>query len=707
MDPVMQDGPAQILRSSTRFVDRRAAARDLWPRDTLRWWQGELPPLPERVVWPQSAEQVQQALDEAQDAGQQLIVYGAGSGVCGGARGVEGAVVIDTKGLDRIGPLDTEAWTVRVDAGVIGQNLEDWLAERGFTLGHSPSSIGCSTVGGWAAARSAGQFSSRYGVFEDMVLGLRLATPGRGLLRFGVDGNAPAEWLDQVLGSEGTLGVVTDVTLRVYPLPQKRWLRGYAFDSVGDAIVAMRELMQGELWPAVLRLYDPVDTRIGGKTRPRSEGKSGPSALRRLRDALERLPGAREQLFSLPLSLPRVLNQLADLVAGEVLLIVGWEGEEAVVDTLVRSARPLLEARGRDLGAEPGERWFHSRHAVSYKLMPLFAGGAFADTMEVACPWSQVESVYDAVRASVRKHALVMAHMSHLYPEGGSIYFSFAADGDVGTYDALWKAAQQAVLQAGGTVTHHHGVGRLKRAAACAEVGAARIGWQALRQELDPKGLLHPDLLFVDDVPRVLARGRGSVDDGLVDLPADADLATRRALTAPRELRWPWTSLSGPPRWQRWAWQTDLVEVRGTIDGQAVRLGRGPRSAAGSDLRRFVLATDPEARVRVASASVEERWMGALETPHPWAVVRQLLRADLRPSRVGVVDGALCIGFRGPAAAALGDLCTSLLGPSLRPVGWEDLSFPAAPLVPCADDDPQACWATHQTVWRPAGEDRQ
>ena len=156
-------------RSSTDLLDRMAAARDLWPRTTLGAWLGESgPPLPERVLWPEDTEQVEAALRAASEAGVSVTTYGAGSGVCGGATGQAGAWVLDTKALNRIGPMDSQRWVVEVEAGVNGQQLEDWLQARGFTLGHSPSSISCSTVGGWGAARSAGQFSSLYGVFEDM-----------------------------------------------------------------------------------------------------------------------------------------------------------------------------------------------------------------------------------------------------------------------------------------------------------------------------------------------------------------------------------------------------------------------------------------------------------------------------------------------------------------------------------------------------------
>ena len=195
--------------------------------------RGRAPALPDRVSWPASTGEVSALLADAAAEGVAVVPYGAGSGVCGGASGRAGAWVLDTKDLATIGPLDADARTVRVGAGVIGQQLEDWLQARGYTLGHSPSSISCSTVGGWAAARSAGQFSSRYGVFEDMVVALEAVAPSIGRFTLGAGGDRPDAWMDLVLGSEGTLAVITELTLRVWPAPEARLLRGYRFGGRG------------------------------------------------------------------------------------------------------------------------------------------------------------------------------------------------------------------------------------------------------------------------------------------------------------------------------------------------------------------------------------------------------------------------------------------------------------------------------------------
>jgi alkyldihydroxyacetonephosphate synthase len=692
-------GATDPVPNSASALDLRAVSRDLWPRDTLAWWTtGALPPRPERVFWPRTDAEVVAVFERAAAERRAVVPYGAGSGVCGGARGHDGAFVLDTKRLDRIGPLDVERGTVDVEAGVLGEHLEAWLSERGFVLGHSPSSIACSTVGGWAAARSAGQFSSRYGVFEDMILALTVVTPGRGVVRIGEDGDAPAEWLPLILGSEGTLGVVTRLRLRVHPAPATRWLRGYRFATVDAALAAMRGLMQDELWPAVVRLYDPVDTRIGGRTKPKKDGH-GPSAWSRVRGAVERLPGAKERLLALPLALPGLLNRLADAVADGCLLIVGWEGDREVVDTLVAAAAPHLVG-GEDLGAEPGERWFHSRHAVSYKLMPIFEGGGFADTMEVACGWGAMRAVYDAVRAAARPYAVVMAHSSHVYPEGGSWYFSFAGHGDLDTYDALWTACLDAAVAAGATATHHHGVGRLKKRWALAEAGAGRAAWTALKAELDPGRLLSPDADWSEAVDDV--RCPPPSDPDLLRVPARSTFDDRVTIAAVRgvEARWSFADAAGLPSWQRWPWQTPYVEAHGRVGGALVSLGRAPRSAAGSDPRAWLLRQDPDATLGVGTVPRGPRFMGVGRPEHPGVVARALLRSDLRPAVLAIEEGLLIVGFRGPAAEALGRLAASRVPGGLEAVPWAPRATPRGPLVPCADRDPRVVHVTAEQAFR-------
>ena len=678
------------VRSSDHPLDRAAASRDLWPLGTLERWQGRPAPEPDRVWWPRDAEQVALVLREAQARGVAVVPYGAGSGVCGGARGREGSWTLDTKALDTIGPVDVARREVTVGAGVNGQILEDHLAALGWTVGHSPSSIGCSTVGGWAAARGAGQFSSRYGVFEDMIVGLTAVAPGRGVFRIGEGGDAPASWLPLLLGSEGTLAVITSVTIRVHPSPAARWLRGYRFGDVESGLDAIRRLMQAELWPAAVRLYDPIDTRIGGSTKPKGDASSRAWLSEGLA-LVDRLPGVRRHSLALPLGLPGLVNRVLAGLSSGCLVVVGWEGAADVVEAATTAAAGLL-SDAEDLGSAPGERWYASRHAVSYKLMPIFERGGFADTMEVAARWSVLPRVYHEVRAAVAPHAVVMAHASHAYPEGGSWYFSFAGRGDADVYRRVWQAGLAAATAAGATCTHHHGVGELKAAAASAEAGPARRFWRELRGELDPGGVMNPGRVYDETPsPTQLSPETLSDTDGLVRVAANADGETRRRAAAPGEPLWAWERIEGPARWHRLPWQTGRIEVDGHIDGSPVRLGRAPRSAAGPDLRDAVVAFDPSATATFGVAPPGARAMAEADVPNPWSAALDLLRADLRPAWLGVVDGRLRIGFRGPAAAGMLAVAAARLGGALRPIDWDPRPLPCGPFETCDADDPRAC----------------
>jgi len=597
-------------------------------------------------------------------------------------------MVVDTKAFTDLEPPDEERWVVEAGAGVNGQQLEDHLNRHGFTLGHSPSSIWCSTVGGWAAARSAGQFSSKYGVFEDMVLAVRAVAPGRGVFTVGEDGDAPAAWMPLLLGSEGTLAVITRVRMRIWPLPQRRWLRGYRFRDVGSALAAMRELMQGELWPSVVRLYDPVDTRIGGKTSPKREGADRHRGfLRRLLKRVDRMDSVRKKSLVLPLSLPGLVNRVFDRAASGCLVVVGWEGHDAVVEALSTTGHEILCREGEDLGHGPGERWFGSRHAVSYKLMPIFERGGFADTMEVATRWSELEALYESVREAVSKTAVVMAHMSHVYPEGGCIYFSFAGRGDRKVYEETWANALAAVAASGGTVTHHHGVGELKAAVASAEVGPAIAGWRSLKRELDPAHILNPGRLYTD-VPHQhpSPASDSNTMDGVVRAGATSALDERQAAAeqAKGSLMFPWETIPTPPRWQRLPWQMGWTEVAGQLNGMVCRLGRGPRSAAGPDLRGWLATQDPDASATFALVPSGQRWMGQGTPKRPWHVARELLRSDLRPAVLDVVSGVLTVGFRGPAASALGELASAWVPGGLEETAWVEHALPSGPLEPCS-----------------------
>jgi alkyldihydroxyacetonephosphate synthase len=484
-------------RLSFEEQDRLCYARDMWPKALVLIRQGRIPPPPDAVVWPATEDEVAQVIRTARAHRIPLIPFGAGSGVCGGVCAVKGGIAIDLKKLERVEKVDRERLAVEAQAGVMGEVLERALNGQGFTLGHFPSSIYMSTLGGWLATRSAGQFSSWYGKIEDMVLSVRavfgtgevVATPTRP--RRGPD-------LAQLLiGSEGTLCAFTGATLRVHPVPEHRAFRGIRFRTVAEGVEAIRQIFRAGLRPAVVRLYDPFDTALVGRSKRHEDGPLPPS----LRGALESdlLPTISRHLAPRTLGRPWLLNRAAHLLR-QCLLVLVFEGEARRTAREEAAARAVwLRAGGEDLGEEPGRNWFAKRYAVSYKMSKVFDAGAFVDTMEVAATWDRVLDIYDRVRAAVGRLAFVLCHFSHAYPEGCSLYFTFvssaAPEEEERRYDELWRVALQAAMSAGATVSHHHGIGLLKSRELRAELGEGRRMLSALKRAFDPEGIMNPGKL--------------------------------------------------------------------------------------------------------------------------------------------------------------------------------------------------------------------
>ena len=580
-------------RVSTRPEDQRSYSRDMWTRGLLSIAAGVRPSaLPAAICWPESAEEIQALVRLAKTHHIALVPFGAGSGVAGGVGPLEGALVIDCKRMRRL-HIDEATQTVTFEPGLLGIHLEEQLNRRGFTLGHFPSSIMCSTVGGWLATRGAGQMSTKYGKIEDMVQALEVVTRDGELLTLGngdpsghpvAPGNQPQtgpDWVQLLVGSEGTLGFITRARCVLRKLPQARKLRGYFFANVDAGCQAIQHLLQQGVRPAVVRLYDELDTLMSGAGRHTSTQLSGPS-----RDLGTQLEGAATRLLQQlgarigkldlgtpdrpPLELEELLkllkpdavrarsrvekwlvqtllgqaqpvNRLVELLMPTLgsgcLLILGFEGEPELVEAEDSHARQELveHLHARDLGEEPGNHWLRHRYDVSYKLPKAFAAGAFADTIEVAASWDRIGELYRQMRAALSAHALVMAHFSHAYPDGCSIYFTVIAravttssqrehlldarirlEEDRRRYDTLWQAAMQASHRVGGTLSHHHGVGRMRAPYMQAEHGASLGLLRALKHSCDPWGLWNPGNLLPPATDAPLFARSGSLQTSLL-----------------------------------------------------------------------------------------------------------------------------------------------------------------------------------------------
>jgi alkyldihydroxyacetonephosphate synthase len=437
------------------------ASRDWWPL-ALHWsLQGRVPRRAGLVARPTDVEQVCHVVRACNEARVPVIVSGGRSGVCGGAVPVFGGVVLDTTAMAGIVSVDEVSGVVEVLPGTFGPDLEDRLRrEHGLTIGHFPQSFDLATVGGWVASRGAGQYSTRYGKIEDMVVGLEaVLADGTVVTTGGAPAAATGPDLTQLLvGSEGTLGVITRVWLRARPTPpgERRWAA--SLTSFADGIEACRRILRRGATPAVLRLYDAAESARG-------HGGDGERCV----------------------------------------LLVLDEGDDALLDATMAIVREEVGAVG---GAEEPvslvDAWMAHRNDTS-ALQALTTRGFVVDTMEIAGPWARLVEIFEhttAALGAVPHTRAATCHLSHSYLDGACLYFSFAADppaGDVEqTYLALWDAGQRAVLAHGGNLSHHHGVGINRGRFVAEALGPSYPMLAAIKRSLDPNGVMNPGKLGLE-----------------------------------------------------------------------------------------------------------------------------------------------------------------------------------------------------------------
>ncbi len=429
---------------------------------------------PDAVVLPGTDDEVARILTYCSQHRIAVVPFGGGSSVVGGVdpirAGFEAVITVDLRRFDDLHWLDEVSGEAELGAGVTGPEAERLLGDGGFSLGHFPQSFRYGSIGGFAATRSSGQDSAGYGRFNDMVRGLRVITPA-GQLDLG---RAPAsaagpDLRELFIGSEGVFGIITRVRVRVHPVPESVRYEAWSFPDFATGSGALRAVTQTGSGPTVLRLSDEVETGINLAT----TGSIGEQS-----------------------------------VTGGCLAITVFEGTAAHTESRQAETRAILAGHGgTSLGDEPARAWEHGRFDAPYLRDSLLTAGALCETLETATCWSNVpvlkaavtEALTDALAASGTP-ALVMCHISHVYPTGASLYFTVVA-GQRGDAAAQWQAAKvaacEAIMANNGTITHHHAVGADHRPWMTAEIGD--LGAQVLRavkQTLDPAGILNPGKLI-------------------------------------------------------------------------------------------------------------------------------------------------------------------------------------------------------------------
>jgi alkyldihydroxyacetonephosphate synthase len=450
---------------STRDGDRLRRAGGKSTLDLLRRKSREPQDAPDGVVVPGSDDEIGEILNVCSRRRIAVVPFGGGTSVVGGldpVRGEFGAVVsLDLRRFDAVG-LDEISAEATLGAGLPGPRAEELLAERGYELGHYPQSFRFATIGGFAATRSSGQNSAGYGRFDEMVRGLRVVTPA-GVLDLG---RAPAsaagpDLRELFLGSEGAFGVITALRLQVHPVPEVRVYEAWTFPDFATGAHALRAVEQQGDGPTVLRLSDEVETGIASAL----EGQSG---------------------------------------SGGCLAITVFEGTAAHVGRRQEAIRGVMQAaRGTLLGENAARAWEHGRFATPYLRDALLANGALCETLETATSWSNLATlktaVTEALQSSLRT-SLVMCHISHVYPTGASLYFTVVAalgHDPIARWQAAKRAAGDAIMAHGGTITHHHAVGVDHRPWMTQEIGALGVQiLRAVKATVDPAGILNPGKLI-------------------------------------------------------------------------------------------------------------------------------------------------------------------------------------------------------------------
>jgi alkyldihydroxyacetonephosphate synthase len=437
-------------------LDRTVHTYGKSARDLLRIRAGDLPRVPDVVVYPGDEAEVQLIVDRAVAADAVIIPYGGGSNISGSLHAPEGetrpVISVDLGRLNQVIDIDEDSGLARIQAGAQGPDLEEQLGARGWTLGHFPDSFTHSTLGGWIATRSSGMQSDKYGDISDIARGMRVVMPGKVLqVRPLPHTSTGPSVREMVLGSEGRLGVITEVTVQVHRIPEVRLILGYLFPSWEASLAAMHEISTSDAHPSITRVSDAKETAFSFATRRKSSRISISSLISK--------------------GLMKVLQRRGWNLDEVCLSFIGYEGGKAHVSRQKAIVKDIVGRHGGIVvGKGPGELYDQKKFDTPYIRDFLLDRGAIGDVSETAAPWSKLLPLYTNVLAAAEKvyahlgvTGWIMCHLSHSYHSGACLYFTFAFKHDgidpLGQYEPLKNAIQQAFVDSGGTLSHHHAVG--------------------------------------------------------------------------------------------------------------------------------------------------------------------------------------------------------------------------------------------------------
>jgi len=440
----------------------RERRHDYWVLSQLEDLQGRGAPDPVCVVMPENTDDVVAIVNACRENGTPLVTFGLGSGVCGGVKVNAETVLLDMGSMNRTRMIDVNNLMVTFEAGVRGSDAEAAVSKQGLTLGHHPQSVEISTVGGWVATRSSGQFSSAYGSIEDILLGLEVVLPNGEIMetRLTPRSSTGPDLRQIFLGSEGTLGVITAVTFSLRWKPQKQAFSAFYAPTMEEGFEAQRYIIQSGWTPPVMRQYDSTEV-----------GRLFPDQAR----------------------------------GDDALILLVHEGPAHRVDVEITACAEL--AREVDCDAGPVEtvtHWMQERNHVT-GFEEFLKKGIILDTIEIAAPWGKIGPIYRNTIASLGEVENILtasAHSSHCYRSGANLYFTFAVRPEnsnemAEVYKECWRRTLESTIKGGGGIAHHHGIGRVRRDWLQQEIGETGVGvLRELKRILDPKNIMNPGVLI-------------------------------------------------------------------------------------------------------------------------------------------------------------------------------------------------------------------
>ena len=452
-------------------------------KDLIRIRKGKIDFAPDIVTYPESIEEVQNIIKLAKENNLKIVPFGGGTSVVGGVETTcDGTICLDTKMLNKILAIDKVSQTAHVQAGILGPDLEKKLNKKGFTLGHLPQSFEFSTLGGWIATRGAGQNSTKYGKIEDMVEALTLYYPYGDISTKVTPATASGSDIKQLLiGSEGLFGIITDAVIKLHPSPESMHHYGFLFKNFDQGLESLRTILQNDITPSVARLSDAEETSTMMKMSS-SETKFPNNIIKNIAKYYIKKKGYKGD----------------DLC----MLILGFEGAEDRVKFDFKKSKKLI--KGLYLGTSPGNKWFEKRFELPYLRDELIDFGVLVDTLETATNWDNLPNLYNKTKETIEStiysqgvKGFVQTHVSHIYREGASLYYTFVAkaikDKEIEQWDTIKKAAIKEIIQNGGTLSHHHGIGKDHAAWMADEHGTKGLDLiRSVKHFFDPDKILNP-----------------------------------------------------------------------------------------------------------------------------------------------------------------------------------------------------------------------